>query len=387
LEVIMSDKKSRTGLRLVDLAEFATRPTVQWAIRGILPRDTLALVFGPPKEGKTFAVVDMLLHAAHGLDWHGHAIRRPQRVAFLSGEGQTGLRVRLHAWTQYHDSAELQGAFNVLPVSLALPDRIEELIELLRDFKPDIIAIDTLNAYFGGGDENSTHDMTRFVTELRRLREALSCIILIIHHTGLTNTDRERGSIALRGAVDVVIRVSKERSSSGGLGFQVILGRDVEPMDAPLALRLRPVETDWQDEDGIPLKTCIVETADQPIKAGEQKARLLGAAQRTVLAIAHELAAHGVPDESGWVGLSRAQIASCAKERGVSRQSLSSALHSLDGHDRIRLTESETILVRISASTTNRRDTPTSGAPPPLPLIALAHEQGHVGTPRPKSES
>lgn len=379
--------ENKTGLRLVNLSEFATSPTVQWSIRGILPRDTLALVFGPPKEGKTFAVVDMLLHAAHGLDWHGHAIRQPQRVAFFSGEGQTGLRVRLHAWTQHHDSAELKGAFNVLPVSLALPDRIEELIELLRDFKPDVIAIDTLNAYFGSGDENSTHDMTRFVAELRRLREALSCSVLIIHHTGLTNTDRERGSIALRGAVDVVIRVSRERGRPGCLGFQVILGRDLEPMDAPLALRLRPIETDWRDEDGVPLKTCIVETADQPTMSGEQRARPLGAAQSSVLAIARKLAAHEIPDESGWAEISRTQIVSCAKDRGVSRQSVSSALHSLEGHGWIRLTKTGTIFVRIAPSMANRHDTTVPSAQPRLPVTACTHEHNLVRTTRPMSES
>lgn len=64
--------------------------------------------------------------------------------------GQNGLRVRLHAWLQHRESAELKGKFKVLPVSLALPDRVDELIESLKDFAPDVVAIDTLNAYFGG---------------------------------------------------------------------------------------------------------------------------------------------------------------------------------------------------------------------------------------------
>lgn len=346
----MSDtKKNKTGLRLVDLVEFATRPTVSWIIRDIVPRDSVALVFGPPKEGKTFAVVDMLLHAAHGLDWHGHAIRRPQRVAFLSGEGQTGLRVRLHAWLQHHDSADLKGAFTVLPVSLALPERIDELIDLLGEFRPDVIAIDTLNVYFGGGDENSTQDMTRFVAALRRLREALSCSILIIHHTGLTNTERERGSIALRGAVDVVIRVGKERGGPGRLGFQVLLGRDIEPMDTPLSLRLRRVETDWKDEDDNALRTCIVEAAGQSSDYVRPKARPLGAAQCDVLSIARDLAAAETPDASGWSATSRNAIASRAKFQGISRQSVSSALRSLEAHGRIRLTATEKVLVEMES--------------------------------------
>jgi RecA-family ATPase len=207
-------------LELQDLKTFATQPKARWLVRGILPPDSLVVVFGLPKGGKTFSTTDMLMHAAHGMDWYGHAVPRPLRVAFLAGEGRNGLRVRLHAWMQHHDTADLSGAFEVLPTSFALPDRVEELIELLRPFKPDVIVPDTLNAFFGVGDENSTQDMTRFVAALRRLREALSCSVVVLHHTALADAARERGSGVLRGAADVVIQVGKawgSRSSPAGI--------------------------------------------------------------------------------------------------------------------------------------------------------------------------
>src|SRR5215472_15095798 len=127
-----ADQLSVPPLELLDLGEFAIQPTSRWLIRGILPPDSLAVVFGPPKGGKTFSTTDMLMHAAHGMDWHGHSNPRPLRVAFLAGEGRNGLKVRLHAWIGHHDSADLTGAFKVLPVSLSLPDHVEELIELLK---------------------------------------------------------------------------------------------------------------------------------------------------------------------------------------------------------------------------------------------------------------
>jgi hypothetical protein len=92
-------------LELLDLTQFAVQPKARWLVRGILPPDSLVVVFGPPKGGKTFSTTDMLMHAAHGLEWHGHPIPRALRVAFLAGEGRNGLRVRLHAWAGKPDCA------------------------------------------------------------------------------------------------------------------------------------------------------------------------------------------------------------------------------------------------------------------------------------------
>jgi hypothetical protein len=344
-----AEAATRQPLKLLDLAEFATLPKMRWLVRDILPPDSLVVVFGPAKGGKTFATTDLLMHAAHGLDWHGYRIPRPLRIAFLAGEGRNGLRVRLHAWIQHHDSAELIGAFKVLPASLSLPDRVEELIELLRPFNPDIVAPDTLNAFFGPGDENSTQDMTHFVAACRRLREALACTVLVLHHTALADTGRERGSSVLRGAADVVIQVAKDEGGSGCVGFQVVTARDIEPMEQPLALRLEKVETDWRDEDEHPLSTCIVRAAGQPVTLPGRGNRPLGEAQTTLLTCARELATDRQADARGFVLLARADVVTRARGRGVPRQSISSAWQSLQSRGYLRLVEPASLMLRVRA--------------------------------------
>ena len=67
--------------------------------------------------------------------------------------------------------------------ALSLPARASEVIESLREFAPDIVVTDTLNAFFGGGDENSTQDMSTFCHALRYVRDELACSIVVIHHT------------------------------------------------------------------------------------------------------------------------------------------------------------------------------------------------------------
>lgn len=189
--------------------------------------------------------------------------------------------MRLHAWRQYH-AAELRGDVRLLPEALSLPDRVGELTAVLRDYGPDIVVADTLNAYFGR-DENATQDMTAFVAAVRYLRDGLRCSVILIHHTGHADQSRERGSRVLRAAVDVIVQVARDESGSGAIGLQVIDARDMEPWDQPLALRLQPVDTDWLDDDGNPLTTCVVESSDQPVTLPGRGGKPLSESQQLVL--------------------------------------------------------------------------------------------------------
>lgn len=211
----LGDRREKDqGLRLLTLEEFVQRPSVSYLVRSVVPARSIVVMFGPPKSGKTFSATDLAMHCAHGIDWHGCRIPKPLRVAFLAGEGLSGLKLRLYAWQTWHDTSEMTGDVRLLPEALSLPDRTGEVLEALRTFKPDLIFVDTLNAYFGAGNENDTADMTRFCTAVRHLRDELDCSVVVIHHTGLADKSRERGSIVLRASADVVGpgRSRRERS-------------------------------------------------------------------------------------------------------------------------------------------------------------------------------
>jgi hypothetical protein len=333
-------------LKLLTLAEFVQRPTVSSHVRGVIPAESLIVVFGPPKGGKTFSVCDLTMSAAHGLDWHGCAIPRRMKVVYLAGEGVTGLKVRLRAWQEYHDNIEVAGDFHILPLALSLPARAAELAEALRPLSPDIVVTDTLNAYFGGGDENSTQDMSAWCSSVRYLRDALGCSVVVIHHTGHNDTGRERGSIVLRATADVLIQVAKDEGASENIGFQVIAARDIEPMESAIALKLARYETEWLDEDGLPLVTCIVKAADQPVTLPGRGGRALGEAQSTVLQAAHELAKAGEAEPCGEVFIARSNVAALAKQRGATKQAISAAWSSLARRGHLRLVEPGSIAIR-----------------------------------------
>lgn len=310
-------------LRLLTLDEFVRPPQFTYHVRGLIPAGAIILVFGPPKTAKTFAVCDLSMHAAHGMNWHGREITKQLRVVFLAGEGINGLRVRLRAWLQAHNRAG-EAAFALLPEPFGLPERAHEVIATLREFKPDLIVVDTLNAFFGTGDENSTQDMSRFTAAVRRLRDELGCSILIIHHTGVIETTRERGSSVLRGAADVIVQVARDKKDSALIGFQVIQARDLQPWDKPIALTLKVVETDWTDEEGIPISTCVIQATNQSVTIPGRGGKPLGPRQQELVVIVREMAdakANGSAD----VVLDKADVARAAVRRGIPKQSVSSA--------------------------------------------------------------
>jgi len=61
-----------------------------------------------------------------------------------------------------------------------------------------------------GGDENSARDMGLVIANADRVRKATGAAVLLIHHTGKSG-DSERGSSALRGACDTMLKVVGDR--------------------------------------------------------------------------------------------------------------------------------------------------------------------------------
>ena len=107
-----------------------------------------------------------------------------------------------------------------------------------------MIIVDTLNRNFGGGDENSTKDMTGFVDGLARLQSMTRAAIFVVHHTGKGEAETARGNSALRAAMDtemslfqkpgeILLECTKQKDAAEfpAIGFNmeiITLGHDDE---------------------------------------------------------------------------------------------------------------------------------------------------------------
>jgi hypothetical protein len=190
--------------------EIMAQPLPDYQIDGLWPERSLVVLFGSPGTGKSFLALAWALAILNGIPWIGQrCIRGP--VLYIAAEGQGFLRIRLEAWqrgNRGHSAAELWVITD--PPQLLDPAEIDALIAALKALpeRPVLVVIDTLARTMVGGDENSAKDVGLFIGAIDRIRTEFGCTVLVVHHSGKEGS-KERGSSALRGAADVMIRVNR----------------------------------------------------------------------------------------------------------------------------------------------------------------------------------
>src|SRR5438105_64227 len=106
--------------QLKQFADIKLSTSPNYLVKGILPRSGLAVVWGPPKCGKSFWTFDLVVHIAIGREYRGHRVKQGNAV-YIALEGGSGFASRVEAWRRRclgdHDQAV---PFFLLDVSLNL---------------------------------------------------------------------------------------------------------------------------------------------------------------------------------------------------------------------------------------------------------------------------
>jgi hypothetical protein len=227
----------RRRFTVLDTAAILALPQPRYLVEEVLVQDTLAVLYGAAATGKSFMALDLALSVATGNPWQGKAVE-PGPVVYIAAEGGAGLGQRIRAWMTRHQITSIDDAWFVLgAVNLLDEDEVAAFLAELAEIpvRPVLLPIDTLARCLVGGDENSAKDMGKAVAALDRLREALGCTVLLLHHTA-RHHDAERGSTALRGAADTMLALRND-------GDSVTIACDKQKDAAPfndITLRLVP---------------------------------------------------------------------------------------------------------------------------------------------------
>jgi len=201
----------------LDIAALSSLPPVEWLIEGILTTDGFGITYGPPASLKSFLLISWALHIASGTPWLDHKVRQGT-VLYVAGEGVRGMGRRIRAWMRHHKLDGVDLPFRLLPASVNLTD-LEQLSRLVRTAVATaesegspiaLVVIDTVARAIPGADENSAQDMGRFVAAIEHIKSQVPCHVHGVHHSGKDPDRGARGSSALLGAVDTMIRVTRE---------------------------------------------------------------------------------------------------------------------------------------------------------------------------------
>lgn len=251
---------------------------VQWLVRNYVEADSLALMFGDPGCGKSFAAIDLACCVATGTPWHTNKTN-PGAVFYIAGEGQNGLMRRFAAWSQHNDIPLIGAPLFIghRPAQLCNAGAAAEVANAVDDIRaacgqnPALIVVDTLARNFGG-DENNQEDMGAFIANidafLRKSGE-WDATVLIVHHSGHADKSRGRGSSALKGAVDAEYSLTKDEA--GVVRIDATKMKEAEH-PRPLAFTMERVVLDGLfDDEGEPVSSVALLSVTHvpPVKAGK----------------------------------------------------------------------------------------------------------------------
>lgn len=276
--------------KLHDLEEVAHFEDPEFLIQGILPAGCFAVLYSPPKTGKSFLALSWAGAVQTGNSWLNLYKTNEGQVVYIVAEGGRGdWKLRIEALQKRYKQGKLRARLNKMRFIFDQPlidtgNVVLDLIETLRQIEPppSLVVFDT-KARTTSGSENVNEDAAKYIGAIDKIRTLFNCTVLVIHHTPHTTPTRPRGASALMGAADILLRIKKPDKDSGLAKVICDNSRCCEPFediyielisvdvnkDKDLtSLRIVPgYKTDWVDEKA----KAIDKNTEQIIEALKQK--------------------------------------------------------------------------------------------------------------------
>lgn len=183
-------------------------PEPTWLMDGLIPDDSVGLIYGQPEAGKSWAA----MHLALQLAMDGHP------VLYIAAERARLLIDRTRMWATHHGMPHPPDTFAVLAgrPQLCSRDGWTELSDAVSSEQPRMVVLDTFAQMTDGIRENDGSDMGRAIAALtaikdQQTRQGHSGTVLVVHHEGKDGSRGPRGHSSLFGAADYQIQVTRRQ--------------------------------------------------------------------------------------------------------------------------------------------------------------------------------
>ena len=209
---------------------FSNIPHRRWLYGTYLIRGEITVLAAPGGAGKTALATGIAVEIAAGVALLDENIFGSDlKVLFINGEdGSTEIRRRIWALCLAYANKNIGQHLDRLYVAGANDPHVQKLsflrttnstssmldmsgFEILESaldaLRPDVLILDPLVAFCGGGNMNDNSVMSQVMRELKRLAAKFDCAILIVHHTrkGRTANDEPAGEAErISGAAAIV---------------------------------------------------------------------------------------------------------------------------------------------------------------------------------------
>lgn len=161
---------------------------MEWLWYPYFPRYGMTLIAGDPGIGKSLLTSLLLATVTSGLNWP------------LSDEKPTGNRVLVLAaednWQRVvlnrliKAGVNLDNLHQMYKFRALTNERLELLAEHMEEWRPDLVVVDTLSAYMGGGrDMHRQNEVGEFMALLTEMAEATGSAIVGLAHLNKTSAE------------------------------------------------------------------------------------------------------------------------------------------------------------------------------------------------------
>jgi hypothetical protein len=253
-QTIQSAQGTSSKYKLLTGLDIRSLPPVQWRLKGILPYEGLASIYGPSTSGKSFLAFDIAVAIAEGNDWFGCRTTK-STVVYVALEGESGFKNRVAAWELENGQLLPPNMLMVMqPFQITNPFDVEELVAVLPHGA--VVIVDTLNRTAPTSDENSSMEMGEILQACKQLQALINGLIILVHHTGKDNTRGARGHSSFFAALDGAIEVERKGTERKWSVAKAKDGQDGK--SSPFDLKRHVLGV---DSDGDEISSCTIEAA------------------------------------------------------------------------------------------------------------------------------
>ena len=201
-----------------------------WIVDGVISDQMVSIFYGDSGCGKTWVCLDMIICVSIGVEWIGKKTIQSNSLIIDEESGKRRLKKRIKKIMEGHD-AGIDAPFYFRTMKrMDIRDKIqlEDLKFFIREKNIKLVLIDALMEIVPGADENATKEMNPPLMNLREIAEETGVSIVIIHHSGKLESSQFRGSSAIKGAVDLMIKITKEKEDGNKIKMETTKVRDTE---------------------------------------------------------------------------------------------------------------------------------------------------------------
>ncbi len=205
------------------------RPPKREIVGKLITAGSVGVIYGEAGAKKTYSALSLGVNVSIEKPWLGFKTYQTT-VLFIDEEsGEDRLSRRLGEVLRGENCDSGTPFFYVWLAGFKMDDKNDPTIlqALIESVGAGLVIIDAL-ADVMAGDENSKEDVQPVFNHLRKIADQTGAAILIIHHSN--KTGGYRGSSAIKGAVDLMVKVESE-DGKNIVNFTSEKNRDGEPQN------------------------------------------------------------------------------------------------------------------------------------------------------------